>query len=225
MTCNATRGFRGVKDASFGADSGAVGADPVFAVDLDGVCADYESGLRDFVATARGVDTSALPPTCDWDPTRWGWGFATRGDYLEAHGRAVDAGLFARLPVIDGAPAALGALAAGGARICIVTHRLILPGQHRRVGADTLAWLDCHRIPYWDLCFLRNKASLAEADSTFIDDSPDNISAIRAAGGRAVVFDQAYNRHLPGPRLNGWNRAESLLGACASETADVTGRG
>lgn len=43
------------------------------------------------------------------------------------------------------------------------------------------------------------------------DDAPHNIENFRKAGGTAVVFDQIYNRHLPGPRVHNWYEIEAWV--------------
>ena len=82
----------------------------------------------------------------------------------------------------------------------MITHRLIISGGHGAAAADTVTWLEDHRIPFWDLCFVADKPQVG-AD-LYLDDSPTNLAAFRAAGLPAVVFDQPYNRHLDGPRVS-----------------------
>ena len=58
--------------------------------------------------------------------------------------------------------------------------------------------LDDNDIPYMSLCFTGLKDSVQA--TVHIDDSPANIESLRAVGQHVVIFDQPYNRHLPGPR-------------------------
>jgi 5'-nucleotidase len=180
----------------------------VLGVDLDGVCADYESGLRASVAARRGVDPASLPPQettghfAEWDLTPDG--------FREAHRVAVvEDRIFRTLDPYPGVAEALWRLSDAGVWIRIITHRLLFNGLHEASAADTAFWLDQHDLPYRDLCFIGDKATVG-AD-LYVDDSPHNIVALRAAGRTAIVFDQRYNRHLDGPRVNAWAEMERLV--------------
>jgi 5'-nucleotidase len=182
--------------------------DLVLGVDLDGVCADYESGLRASVAARRGVDPSTLPPQettghfAEWSLTPEG--------FREAHRVAVvEDRIFRSLDPYPGVAEALWRLSDAGVWIRIITHRLLFNGLHETSAADTAFWLDQHDLPYRDLCFIGDKATVG-AD-LYVDDSPHNIVALREAGRTAIVFDQRYNRHLDGPRVHAWAEMERLV--------------
>ncbi|MGY1604332.1 5' nucleotidase, NT5C type [Geodermatophilus sp. SYSU D00815] len=181
----------------------------VLGLDLDGVCADYTAGFRSYVAGVRGVPAEHLPDPVDWDWTRCGWGIGSRQEYLDLHAGAVDAGLFRDLEPLPGVSEALWRLSDAGVRVRVITHRLIVSGSHAASAADTVLWLERHRIPYWDLCFMADKPRVG-AD-LYVDDSPTNIAAIRAAGLPALIFDQPYNRHLDGPRVRDWAEAADVV--------------
>ena len=104
---------------------------------------------------------------------------------------------------LPGISEAMKTLAAAHVYIRVVTHRLFVSGQHRMVVADTAQWLDDNDIPYMSLCFTGLKDSVQA--TVHIDDSPANIESLRAVGQHVVIFDQPYNRHLPGPRIEVWN--------------------
>jgi hypothetical protein len=38
-----------------------------------------------------------------------------------------------------------------------------------------------------------------------LDDAPHQIESLRVSGQMVLVFDQLYNRHLDGPRVQGWS--------------------
>ncbi len=191
--------------------------DFILGVDLDGVCADYNSGFRAVVAAEKGVDEGSLP-----FPTTWGyddWGLST-DDYLRLHKLAVvEKRMFRALPVMAGCPDSLWRLSDLGVWLRIITHRLYTNWGHAIVVSDTVAWLDEHRIPYRDLCFLGNKPQV-EADA-YIDDAPHNIEALRAAGNQVIVFDQPYNRSLPGLRATSWVEVEELVADLAAQKQAV----
>ncbi len=180
----------------------------VLGVDLDGVCADYEGGLRDVVASIRGVDPGSLAPQTSLDGySQWG---LSEEEFEEIHCTAVrDHRLFRKLEPIAGVSKALWHLSDRGVWIRIITHRLLFNGVHEASAADTAWWLDEHDLPYRDLCFIGAKPDVG-AD-VYVDDSPHNILALRAAHKQAIVFDQAYNRALPAPRASTWQDVVTLV--------------
>lgn len=182
----------------------------VIGLDLDGVCADYTAAIRPYAAQHLGVDPDSLPNPTTYNLVKANWGFADGKDYLAAHRAAVEDGLYAKMPIIPGAAEAMQKLSDNGVYIRIVTHRLIMGGQHKRVVADTAAWLDDHRIPYMSLCFTGLKDSIwAHA---YIEDSPSNVATLRDRGLHTFVFDQAYNREVAGPRISNWTEgADDVL--------------
>ena len=186
--------------------------DFIFGVDLDGVVGDFTFRLREILAGIRGVDPASLPLERSWDFNEWGLG---PDEYATHHRAAVmEHDLFATMPVMPGATEALWRLSDAGIWIRIITHRLYVHWGHSKAIADTAAWLDMHRIPYRDLCFLGDKPQV-EADA-YIDDAAHNIAARRAAGNTVLVFDQPYNRGLAGPRAHDWTEVEAIVGDLAA---------
>lgn len=180
----------------------------VLAVDIDGVCADFIAGLRPIAAEWLGVDVDDLPEEVSYGFPEWN--LERTGGYEALHRFAVtERQLFRNLEPIEGAAATLRRLSANGIRIRIVTHRLYVKYIHRESVSQTVEWLDNHGFLYWDLCFMREKAEVG-AD-LYIEDSPGNIAALRAAKHQAIVFTNSTNRHLDGPRANDWRKAEHLV--------------
>lgn len=173
----------------------------VLGVDLDGVCADYEGAFRSSVARQLSRDAGDLPAQTVMDAySQWGLSFE---EFEEAHRRAVlEDRMFRHMEPLPGVSEALWELSDLGVWIRIITHRLIFNWAHETSAADTAAWLDAHKIPYRDLCFIGDKPNVG-AD-IYIDDSPGNIISLRDAGKTAIVFDQPYNRDLPAPRATSW---------------------
>jgi 5'-nucleotidase len=184
----------------------------VIGVDLDGVCADYESALRSSVAARRGIDPATLPPQrTPGSFAEWG---LTPTAFEDAHRRAVvEDRIFRTMQPYPDVAEVLWRLSDAGVWIRIITHRLLFNRAHEISAADTAWWLDAHRIPYRDLCFIGDKATVG-AD-LYVDDSPHNIDALRGAGRTAVVFDQPYNRHLDGPRVRSWLELEQVIDGSA----------
>jgi hypothetical protein len=74
---------------------------------------------------------------------------------------------------------------------------------------QTIEWLDHYDIPYWDLCFMSDKAAVG-AD-LYIEDSPQNIQQLRADGHPTIVFSNSTNRELPAPRADTWDQAVEII--------------
>ncbi len=179
----------------------------VLGVDLDGVCGDYTAAFRAVVAAERGVAPASLGEQRSWDFAEWGVGPA---DFDRFHRAAVlEHRMFAQMAPMAGCADVLWRLSDSGVWVRIITHRLCVNWGHAVAVADTVAWLDRTAIPYRDICFLGRKPEV-EAD-VYVDDGPHNVDALRAAGNDVIVFDQPYNRHLPGPRAADWDEVERLV--------------
>jgi len=176
-------------------------------VDLDGVVADHTRRFREILAEIRGVDPESYTLDRSWDFGEWG---LAPGEYAELHRVAVmEHDMLRTMEVIPGAADALWRLSDAGVWIRIITHRLYVNWAHDKAIADTAAWLDLHRIPYRDLCFLGAKPEV-EADA-YIDDAPHNIEQLRDDGNTVIIFDQPYNRSLPGRRAHDWAEVETYV--------------
>lgn len=180
----------------------------VLAVDLDGVVADFARGLRPVAAEWLGVPLDALTEEVTYGFPEWQ--LERCGGYDALHRFAVkQRSLFKRLPPVPGAPAALRRLSTRNIRIRIVTHRLYIPWFHQEAVQQTIEWLESHGVPYWDLCFMRDKAAVG-AD-LYVEDSPANVAALRADGHETIVVVNSTNRHLPPPRAASWDEVEHLV--------------
>lgn len=180
----------------------------VFGVDLDGVCADFYGGMRKVAAEWLGVPIEKLTTNVSYGLPEWRLGRV--GDYEDLHRFAVtQRDLFRTLEPVPGAPQTLRRLSRKGIWIRIVTHRLFIKYFHQEAVRQTIEWLDNHDIPYWDLCFTKEKAAVG-AD-LYIEDSPDNIRKLRADGHKVIIFTNSTNRRLPGQRANSWKEVERLV--------------
>jgi 5'(3')-deoxyribonucleotidase len=134
-------------------------------------------------------------------------------NYADALGRVDQRGLFRNMRPIDGAAATLRRLdKRTDLRIRIITHRLIIDHIHQISASETVAWLDDHGFPYWDLCFMKQKGAV-EAD-LYLEDTPKQIEALREAGKDVIVFTNSTNRDVlcpPGGRADDWAQIESLV--------------
>ena len=190
---------------------GQVAANPrfVLGVDLDGVCADFYRGLRPIAAEWLGVDVETLPERVSWGLPEWRIDKAP-GGYTALHRFAVtQRDLFRILPPMPGAPAALRCLSAADVRIRIITHRFFIKFFHQVAARQTIEWLDYHDIPYWDLCFMQEKAAVGA--ELYIEDSPSNVERLRADGLETIVFTNSTNEHLAPPRAGTWDQVVDLV--------------
>lgn len=185
-------------------------------MDLDNVCADYTAGFRSFVATELKKDESEFGPITAWGYQEWG---LDDDQFKDMHSKAVTNGLHRNLPIVEGAADSLWRLSDAGIWIRVITHRLYTNWSHEKAVSDTVAWLDQHRIPYRDLCFLGAKPQV-EAD-IYIDDAPHNVTSLREAGNEVITFDQPYNRSLEGLRAKNWVEAEDIILGHAAKSQGV----
>jgi 5'(3')-deoxyribonucleotidase len=173
----------------------------VLGVDLDGVCADFYGGLRPIAAEWIGKELRDLPEVVSYGLPEWD--LEPFGGYGELHRFAItERQFFERLQPMSGCPAALRKLSTENIRIRIITHRLFIKHFHKEAVRQTVAWLDSHGIPYWDLCFMKDKAAVG-AD-LYIEDAPHNVEAMRAANLDTLVFTNSTNLEVGPPRADSW---------------------
>ena len=138
------------------------------------------------------------------------WQLERAGSYEDLHRFAVtQRNLFGELQPIDGAAATLRRLSARGIRIRIITHRLYIKYFHEEAVRQTTQWLERHGVPYWDLCFMKDKAAVG-AD-LYVEDSPMNVEQLRADGHPTIVFSNSTNVNVAPPRAGTWDEAEKLV--------------
>jgi len=181
----------------------------VLGVDLDGVVADFYEGLRVIAAEWLDVPIDSLSRDVSFGLTEWKVDRAP-GGYEALHRFAItQRQLFKQLKPIKGAPASLRRLSASNVRIRIITHRLFTKFFHQQAVRQTIEWLDHHDIPYWDLCFMKDKSAVG-AD-LYIEDTPANVEQLRAEGHHTIVFTNSTNLVLAPPRAESWEQMEQLV--------------
>ncbi|MDR0556424.1 MAG: 5'-nucleotidase [Treponema sp.] len=180
----------------------------ILGVDLDGVVGDFYGAMRRIAAEWLNKPIERLPDEVSFALKEWG--VAEYGGYERLHRFAVtQRNLFRDMPPIQDAPAVLRRLSMRGIRIRIITHRLYLKYAHKTSITQTVDWLDSWDIPYWDICFMKDKGAVGA--HVYIDDSPENVVKLRDHGCRTIVFTNSTNRRLPGPRADSWQDAERLV--------------
>src|SRR5256885_91837 len=128
----------------------------ILGVDLDGVCADFYGRMREIAA--EWFERPIEEFTVDVSYGLPEWGIRRKEQYESLHRFAVtQRALFESSSMIPGARKTLRKLSSEGARIRIITHRLFIFYFHAASVVQTVEWLDRNGIPYWDLCFMKEK--------------------------------------------------------------------
>jgi 5'(3')-deoxyribonucleotidase len=94
-------------------------------------------------------------------------------------------------------------------RIRIITHRLFIRYFHVPAIRQTIEWLDHWGIPYWDLCFMGDKAAVGA--NVYIEDSPKNIEKLKKQGGDVIIYGNSTNLGFDDQRVNSWLEVEKLV--------------
>ena len=187
----------------------------VLGVDLDGVVADFYGALRPIAAIWFDKKIEELTKNVSYGLPEWGFDPTNSHQYRDFHRFAVtQKNLFLSLAPIQGAPATLRRLSKQPEiRIRIITHRLFISHTHHIAVRQTTEWLDMHGIPYWDLCFMREKDKVGA--SLYIEDSPDNVLALEASGKKVLIYENSTNVDRPAlshiPRARSWAEVEAFV--------------
>lgn len=180
----------------------------VLGVDLDGVCVDFYTRMREIAAEWFEVYPAQLTKNVSYGLPEWG--VKSKEQYESLHRFAVtQRNLFQTAPMIPGARLYLRKLSDEGYRIRIITHRLFIHYFHSMAVRQTIEWLDHHGIPYWDLCFMKEKDQVG-AD-IYIEDSPDNLERMRKAGHYVICFANSTNTKTLQPRATTWKQVYSMV--------------
>jgi 5'(3')-deoxyribonucleotidase len=181
----------------------------VLGVDLDGVCADFYTAMRPVVADWLGVADESLIDDFSYGLAEWG--VRDIKHYKSIHRHAVtQRRLFLEMRQVPGAGPALRRLSDDGVHVRVITHRLFIPHFHQEAVRQTVEWLDREGIPYWDLCFVKDKVEVG-AD-LYVEDSPDNVEALALMDKPVIVFSNATNRYLDASlRADTWDEVERLV--------------
>ena len=177
--------------------------DPVAVVDIDGVLADFSLAFTRRLAD-RGLIPSAIP--CSAQQT---WNFrdslpVTRNDE-RAVWAEIDAShtFWAELPVVATEEDRIALhRRARRAGLVYMTGRL---DRGNRTFAQTKHWLIGHGFPLGELVMQGDKArGVATLGGTVIgivDDKPDALETLVAAGEPVTALTRPYNEHVLVPRV------------------------
>ncbi|MCL2528261.1 MAG: hypothetical protein FWE42_07565 [Defluviitaleaceae bacterium] len=180
----------------------------ILGVDLDGVVGDFYGSIRKIASEWLNKPLESLTTEVGFGLDEWG--INEFGGYERLHRFAVtQRNIFNNMKPIENASTILRKLSKKDIRIRIITHRLFLKYSHCTTITQTVEWLDNYDIPYWDICFMKDKGAVGA--HVYIDDAPMNIRALREQGCNTIVFSNSTNRNLPGPRADNWPEVEHLV--------------
>lgn len=100
--------------------------------------------------------------------------------------------------------------------------------RYKRLHADTVYWLNEHKIPYDMLLFSRNKVeAVAEHISpaspvVFVEDHLRNARDLVEAGINVLLFDRPHNQGVDvGQRVKGWSGIEDAIARQLSQRKET----
>jgi 5'(3')-deoxyribonucleotidase len=180
----------------------------VLGVDLDGVCADFYGKMREIAAEWFEKRIEDLTPDVSYGLPEWG--IKSTAEYQSLHRFAVtQRDLFKVVPMVPGARKYLRLMSREGARIRVITHRLFIQYFHNLAVTQTIDWLDNNGIPYWDLCFMKEKDQVG-AD-VYVEDSPENVARLRDRTFHTICFANSTNQKVDEPRAKSWEQVYALV--------------
>jgi 5'(3')-deoxyribonucleotidase len=181
-------------------------------VDLDGVVADFNRGWMSRYNREFGA---GLTPDLiqRWD----GLAEATHFDHMGAFWHWARGGdgpsIFRDLPLIEGAAAALGELAA--------KHNIvIITAKPRWAIHDTFAWLADNKIPTREVHIISKKYEVA--CDVYVEDSPHQLETLIANRPDAIVFRfvRPWNWPIGGAHdITTWPQLTALIQAATDSVA------
>jgi 5'(3')-deoxyribonucleotidase len=194
----------------------------VLGVDLDGVCADFYGRMREIAAEWFERQVDELTKDVSYGLPEWGIDPEKPEQYESLHRFAVtERQLFATVPMIPGARKWLRRLSDEGYRIRVITHRLFIRYFHELAVRQTIEWLDHNGVPYWDLCFMKEKDQVG-AD-IYIEDAPNNVKQLRARSFYTICFANSTNKEVVHPRAKNWEEVYRLVKQWSLQRPDGSG--
>lgn len=177
------------------------------AVDLDNTTGDFTAAFRDSLAKKYGLSPKEAkeryPDPHDYSFVESGW-FDSKEEFLSEMREAEENGMYARMSIYSGARKTLRDLRARGYNIHFVTAR------HDDFNEDTKAALRKWRLGYDKLVHEGTKQNYHDAH-VFIDDAPYQINALTMHGKDSITFNNTYNAHIEGARVNDWTEVAPLV--------------
>lgn len=179
----------------------------ILGVDLDGVCADYFGMILPIAKEWLGVNS--LPRTIDYSFNSWGVNKAPKGYKAMHKFGVIQRNMFTKMKPMLGAPQVLRRLSEKNILIRIVTNRLCIKNYHVQAITQTVEWLENYGIPYWDLCFVKDKSTV-DAD-LYIEDAPHNVKKLRDMGRKVLCFRNPTNTDIKKGVVSDWLGVEKQV--------------
>jgi 5'(3')-deoxyribonucleotidase len=180
----------------------------VLGIDLDGVCADFYEQMR--VVAAEWFERPVESLTKEVTYGLKEWGVENSEQYQSLHRFAVtEREFFRKVPMIPGTRRILRKLSDENYRVRIITHRLFIEYFHEIAVRQTIEWLDYHGIPYWDLCFMKEKDQVG-AD-IYVEDTVTNIEQLRENGHYTICLANTTNKGVADPRAKDWDDVYQMI--------------
>lgn len=188
----------------------------IIGIDFDNVLADYSGMMCSIVRQMKGWE-HPTPDQHDWGFTEWG---ISEDEFKAYHTLMIETERNRNLNFKGNSLEKIGLLSflystlkAKGHKICILTARgswsyFSGPESKGKVIKDTIDWLSRHEIHYDDICFVDDK-TMVHCD-LYIDDSPSQIRALKAAGKEVLIFSYHYNKDIEGERISSWSEDKKL---------------
>ena len=172
------------------------------AVDLDGVCYEFDRTARYMLREYRGVKVEGV--TDKWDYLK---DHCSRDDWRWLWSEGVTKGLFRYGHMVAGARIGLEQLVADGHSLKVVTHR---PAS---ATPDTVQWLALY---FNGLSYTFNMLSDGESKTSvewdlLVDDKPENITDALDAGRRAIMYAQPWNDDNPYASARDWKEVTACV--------------
>ncbi|HSW61950.1 MAG TPA: hypothetical protein VLH56_01315 [Dissulfurispiraceae bacterium] len=183
----------------------------MFAIDIDGVIANSLEPVLLHVCRTLGVPIEQLAPLTTWDVAAcFPEERRPEAEKLIRRAYAHNEGQIYTLarPI----PGALDAALWLHQRQLLKAYITSRPDTLKAVTSD---WLEREGFPQAPVYHTTNKAgAMAEARAlVMVEDSPEEIKALREAAASIIIFDAPYNRDLPGVRISDWSSFMWLLAA------------
>lgn len=178
--------------------------------DMDAVVYAFDRSCAQLIHRMTGRPLVTMPPATEWD--FWAeWGMSTSEFFAFFEAGVRSGWLFRHGPEIPGAIAALKRLGANH-DLVFVTNRDVF-GQGQLTMESTRFWLAQRGITDPEIVFSADKIGLGL--DFHLDDSPEVIAGMQAAGEPVVICSRPWNAHLPGLRAATWGHYEAMVESAA----------
>ncbi|GII98934.1 deoxypyrimidine-specific 5' nucleotidase type C protein (NT5C) [Sediminihabitans luteus] len=162
--------------------------------DVDEVLYPWVATLRHHLHTSEGWPLDRMP-----EPTRYGfgpdWGMADDAEFLAHAVATARAGLLHTYgDPLEGAAEVTHRLVDAGHTVHVVTARRYDEsyGVNAVLADSTRRWLERHDIAFTTLDLELDKTAVPT--DVYLDDRPDHVDALCAAGTRGVLMDSFHNQ-------------------------------